>query len=86
MISPFTTIAELCKNTLEYGNEITYDYDKMVVDNWNIEDKISLLEETSGVMIMHGDRDFIVPYKFGVKLSKLIKGCQFVTLNILDIR
>lgn len=42
----------------------------MIKDNWNIVKRKFVLEETDGTLIIHGDKDVIVPYKFGEKVAK----------------
>lgn len=70
LIAPFTTMVELSQDTIEMGNQIKYNYNKMIKDNWNIVKRKYVLEETDGTLIIHGDKDVIVPYKFGEKVAQ----------------
>jgi len=52
----------------------------MIKDNWNIRKRKSLLQQTNGVLIIHGDKDRIVPYHFGKTLAEEIQGSHFKTM------
>lgn len=38
-------------------------------------------EHTNGVLILHGNKDFIVPYSLGVKLHSYIKTSKLHTIK-----
>lgn len=81
LISPFTSMVDLCKNTIDLGNKIMYDYKKMVRDRWDIVKRKDIIAQTDGVFIIHGDKDHIVPYNLGQQLSLELAGSKFYSMK-----
>lgn len=75
LLSPFTTLADIASNTFWFYPT------KFMVDN--AFDNIKALNNFNGkILIIHGNKDEVIPYKLGVKLfNTLDLNNKFTTIN-----
>lgn len=77
LVSPFTNFEEAAKAMSFLGRLVPKEF--IARNTYDSRNKIKLV--TSPILILHGDKDDLVPYKMGVELSLTNPNARLLTIN-----